>query len=191
MTKPSKCFDCADGKYTSVTTSYEVDTQDGNKVTVPNVTLFRCGSCGAELLPPESLRRINAIVAAETDQFSRKQLYRFLEEFEVTQAEAAEAIGLGAKTINRWLRGTQAVSRSMGYYLRALMAFPEVFEWVRRRAWRTSHIEAATARASSIEQNARLQFHRFPALEKRRDSLPTIVRCNPAAGLLFAVVDRR
>lgn len=189
MATPSRCFDCADGKYESVTTNYEAETQDGNKVMVPNVVILRCDSCGAELLPPASLRRINAEVAAETDQLSRKQLYRFLEQFDLTQADAAEAIGLGSKTINRWLRGTQLVSRSMGYYLRALIAFPEVFEWVRRRAWRTPAIDTATSRTGS-PHTAQLGFHRFPALEKR-DVPSVMVRSNPATGLLFAVIDRR
>ncbi len=190
MTENSRCFDCDDGKYASVTIDYEAGTQDGNKVMVPNVTVLRCGSCGAELFPPETLRRISAAVAAETDQFSRKQLYRFLEQFELTQSEAAEAIGLGTKTVHRWLRGTQVISRSMGYYLRSLMAFPEVFEWVRRRGWRTSSLEAAAMRRVESEQNLSLEFHRFPALEKRHSQVATL-RCNPAAGLLYAVSDRR
>ncbi len=186
MTTPSPCFDCGAGSYKRVVVTYEADTHDGNKVLVPNVALLKCDTCGAELLPPESLRRVAATIAAETDQFSRKQLYRFLEQFDLTQAEAAEAIGLGGKTINRWLRGTQTISRSMGYYLRALMAFPEAFDWVRRRAWRDLHGHVSAK--ETTEGAPELTFHRFPALVKRASS-GSVVHCNPAAGLLFATVD--
>jgi transcriptional regulator with XRE-family HTH domain len=188
MNAPSTCFDCGVANLTRVKTTYEAETQDGNKVSVPDVIVLRCESCGAELLPPESLRRVTATIAAETDQLPRKQLYRFLEQFDLTQADAAEAVGLGAKTINRWLRGTQTVSRSMGYYLRALMEFPEVFDWVRRRAWRAPQTHSVGSR--SAEPNAELTFHRFPALQKRQPS-STAVRCNAAAGLLFVSIDAK
>jgi YgiT-type zinc finger domain-containing protein len=183
MKQATKCFDCDTGQYLPDTTSYVLATQDGGKITIPDLPVLRCSNCGREMIPSDSLKRISAALSAEPDQFTRKQLYRFLEQFDLSQAEAAEITGLGAKTISRWLRGTQVISRSMGYYLRLLMAFPDAFEWVRSRRWRrTDPIVIDQSTGETIP----LRFNQFPALQKRNDWHPS-VHGNPAAGLLYAV----
>jgi putative zinc finger/helix-turn-helix YgiT family protein len=183
MNKTTECFDCDSGHYLPETTEYVLATQDGGKITIPDLTVLRCSNCGREMIPSDSLKRISAALSAEPDQFTRKQLYRFLEQFNLSQAEAAEITGLGAKTISRWLRGTQVISRSMGYYLRVLMAFPEALEWVRSRRWR--RIDALAA-DQAVGETMPLRFNQFPALEKRNDWHPA-VHGNPAAGLLYVV----
>jgi|SRR5215469_5744346 len=182
MNKITKCFDCDSGHYVPETKEYVLTTQDGGNVTIPDLTVLRCSNCGREMIPADSVKRISAALLAEPDQFTRKQLYRFLEQFNISQVEAAEIAGLGAKTITRWLRGTQVISRSMGYYLRVLMAFPEAFEWVRNRRWR--RIDPLVAREQGNE-TIPLRFNQFPALRKRVDWHPS-VHGNPAAGLLYA-----
>jgi hypothetical protein len=53
----------------------------------------------------------------------------------------AESLGLGSKTWMRWENGEQNISRSMGYFIRTLSQFPEVYEWVADRSWRQDEAE--------------------------------------------------
>jgi hypothetical protein len=63
----------------------------------------------------------------------------------------AESLGLGSKTWMRWENGEQNISRSMGYFIRTLSQFPEVYEWVADRGWRQDEAEdqATTQQPSS------------------------------------------
>ena len=51
----------------------------------------------------------------------------------------------------RWENGEQNISRSMGYFIRTLSQFPEVYEWVADRGWRQDEAEdqATTQQPSS------------------------------------------
>ena len=44
----------------------------------------------------------------------------------------------------RWENGEQNISRSMGYFIRTLSHFPEVYEWVADRSWRQDEAEEQT-----------------------------------------------
>jgi hypothetical protein len=63
----------------------------------------------------------------------------------------AESLGLGSKTWMRWENGEQNMSRSMGYFIRAMAQFPDVYEWVADRGWRQDEAEeqATTQEPSS------------------------------------------
>jgi YgiT-type zinc finger domain-containing protein len=137
MKSPETCFECNEGQYEIVVEPYESRGQDGNIVVVPDVTFYRCTACGEELIPAKSARYISSYVAEVNEQLTKAELYAMLEKSGLSQKDYAEAIGLGEKTFHRWLKGTQIASRSMGYYLRALEQFPEVFAWVKDRGWRT------------------------------------------------------
>lgn len=136
MNAPATCFECDQGPYEIIVKPYESCGQDGNIVLVPEVTFLRCAHCGDELLPAESDRYIARYVTAAGEQLTKSQLFAMLEASGLSQKDFAEAIGLGEKTFHRWLKGTQMVSRSMGYYLRALGEFPDAFSWVKERRWR-------------------------------------------------------
>jgi hypothetical protein len=103
---------------------------------------------------------------------------------------------MGGKTLHRWARGTQRVSRSMGYFLRALMAHPAVYEWIRDRRWRraeqTSNHDIAAQLGGYWEAEYQL---RFPASACRASGTrteppprPSSRRFNAARGLLTAKV---
>ena len=137
MTKNHEiCFACGEGEYREVQEDYAVELPGGEVLTVPKLTILRCEKCGEETVPPESSRRIEAAVDEHQDTLSPGAVRSFLDQFHVDQTEAAEALGMGSKTFHRWARGTQKVSRSMGYFLRALMAHPAVYDWIRNRSWR-------------------------------------------------------
>ncbi|MFT4586589.1 MAG: putative zinc finger/helix-turn-helix YgiT family protein [Candidatus Binatia bacterium] len=133
---PETCFECGEGHYIEVVEDYRRALPDGETLTVPKLLILRCDKCGEDTIPPESSRRIETAVDQHQDTLPAAAVRSFLEQFQIDQTEAAEALGMGGKTLHRWARGTQRVSRSMGYFLRALMAHPAVYEWIRDRSWR-------------------------------------------------------
>ncbi len=103
---------------------------------------------------------------------------------------------MGGKTLHRWARGTQRVSRSMGYFLRALMAHPAVYEWIRDRRWRRAEQTANQTVALQLGGYWQAEYHvRFPASSGRMsgtrlEAVPELAirKFNAARGLLIANV---
>lgn len=185
MKTPYPCDECDSGTVEAVTEDYAIRTPDGNTIVVPGVEMHRCNHCGETLIPAASSRYISEYEARETEQLTCKELHAIFERSDLTQKDFAEALGLGEKTFHRWLKGTQVVSRSMGYYLRAMDRFPEAFDWVKTRGWR----KPAPRRVSHIEEEVPI----FPALHRRSASptgMTTAVplRTNPASALMLEAV---
>lgn len=182
MKTPTECPECENGTIQSVTEDYVLRTSDGNVITVPRVELHRCDACGLLLIPAASSRYISEYEARETEQLTCKELHAIFERSDLTQKDFAEALGLGEKTFHRWLKGTQVVSRSMGYYLRAMDRFPEAFDWVKTRGWRKPERQAPNQTAES----------RFPALQRRSINTTMIaftsLQVNPAKALMLEAV---
>lgn len=132
----STCFECDCGVCREVTEPYAVQLPDGDNFTIPALTILRCDACGELSIPAASAKAIDAAILEYSDTVSVEFLKHFLTSFNLDQTEAAEALGLGAKTFHRWVRGTKRVSRSMGFFLRAMVEFPEAFDWIQQRSWR-------------------------------------------------------
>lgn len=182
MKTPYPCDECDGGTIQTIVEDYQMVTSDGNTVTVPAVTLERCDKCGVTLVPAKSSRYISEYEAQATEQLSKKELHAFFEASDLTQKDYAEALGLGEKTFHRWLKGTQVASRSMGYYLRAMDHFPEVFDWVKNRGWRAPK-RVPVKRA---EQPVAI----FAALA-RRSTIMIEFKENPAQRLMLGAVHHR
>lgn len=176
-TYPTDCIDCDSGRYEPVVVDYTDVDQNGVQIVVPHVEILRCSACGAELIPTASSRQISEAVAKANDQLSPKELYELMEQFDLNQTQMAEIFGFGEKTYHRWLKGTQVVSRSMGFYLRAMAAHPEAFAYVRERAWRNP-------RPRRQRQSPQINRQTFPALAKRSQFVQQ-PRINPAQILAF------
>jgi|ERR1017187_1027778 YgiT-type zinc finger domain-containing protein len=190
MKNKQKCFQCEKGVFERLSTTYVVPTQDGENVAVPDIVLWRCNACGEEVLPPESSRNIEQWISREEERFSPTEVDAFLETFKTDQVSAAHDLGFGGKTFHRWSAGTQQVSRSMGYYLRALIQFPEVYAWIKRRSWRDGKSPALSSpRGFFIEAHWTdiSDAERFPSLVRMVQSVgisPIGLRhSNPALGL--------
>jgi len=187
MKPPYPCPDCQKGQMFSLVEDYRVRTSDGNVIVVPDVELHRCDACHQTIVPRESGKRIQELKAAGTEQFSPEELHAIFERADMTQKDFAEALGLGEKTFHRWLKGTQTVSRSMGYYLRAMDQFPQAFEWVKERRWRKPAPSAPSRPTQPVEA-------RFPALHRRTSSSSTTrmtvtaLKSNPAKALMLEAV---
>jgi putative zinc finger/helix-turn-helix YgiT family protein len=190
------CFECGEGHYQEVIEDYRRALPEGEILIVPKLLILRCDKCGEDTIPPESSRRIETAVDQHQDTLPAAAVRSFLEQFQIDQTEAAEALGMGGKTFHRWARGTQRVSRSMGYFLRSLMAHPAVYEWIRDRRWRRAE---QTANQTIIVQlgsywEADYQI-RFPAScgrtsgsLKEATPKPANRRFNAARGLQIANV---
>ena len=193
---PENCFACGEGHYQEVIEDYRLDLSDGETLTVPKLLILCCNKCGEDTIPPESSRRIETAVEQHQDTLPAAAVRAFLEQFQVDQTEAAEALGMGGKTLHRWARGTQRVSRSMGYFLRALMAHPAVYEWIRDRRWRRAEQRTNETVAVQLGGYWEADYQvRFPAScghtnETRTETTrkPTSRRFNAARGLLIANV---
>jgi len=186
MKMPENCLDCENGRLVEILQDYTDVGPDGAGVVVPNVKMLRCTNCGEELIPAESDRYISRYVAEANEQLTKAQLYVMLDSSGLSQKDFAEAIGLGEKTFHRWLKGSQIASRSMGYYLRAMEQFPEVFGWVKDRGWRKP--APAVAR---IPVRETIGSSLFPALERRSVSNSRTLagtRFNPARMLMLKAV---
>ena len=193
---PETCFECGEGHYQEVIEDYRRALPEGEILIVPKLLILRCDKCGEETIPPESSRRIETAVDQHQDTLPASAVRSFLEQFQIDQTEAAEALGMGGKTFHRWARGTQRVSRSMGYFLRALMANPAVYEWIRDRRWRRAEQTANQAIAVQLGGYWEAEYQvRFPASGGRTSGTqpeaapkPVIRRFNAARGLLTANV---
>jgi putative zinc finger/helix-turn-helix YgiT family protein len=187
MKIPKNCFECEEGQLVEIVQDYTDVGPDGASVVVPGVKMFRCTQCGEELIPAESNRYISRYVAEANEQLTKVELYAMLEASGLSQKDFAEAIGLGEKTFHRWLKGTQVVSRSMGYYLRALERFPAAFAWVRERGWRKP--APAVVRTAARDTTGLSPFF---ALARRSAAPGTRVdvgtRSNPARTLMLKAV---
>jgi len=191
---PETCFACGDGHYHEVVEDYRLDLPDGETLTVPQLLILRCDKCGEDTIPPESSRRIEMAVEQHQDTLSPAAVLSFLKQFHIDQTEAAEALGMGGKTLHRWARGTQRVSRSMGYFLRALMAHPSVYEWIRDRRWKRAELEMSENIYVQLGDYWEADYQvRFPAICGRTSTTQaettqkkTRREFNAARGLLIA-----
>lgn len=182
-THPEYCFECDDGIYQEVAVDYKATTRDGVEIVVPNVQILRCQSCGEETVPAASVQQISEFIAAVNEQLKAAELYAIMEKYDRNQKEISEICGFGEKTFHRWLKGTQVVSRSMGYYLRVLGKFPEAFAWVEARGWRQEEQKGAVISSRRTSEECFIEaLQPFEAL-RVRNRAPTVPRGNPARGL--------
>jgi putative zinc finger/helix-turn-helix YgiT family protein len=131
---------------------------DGQIIVVPDVEVEVCDNCQESAISLESSLKMEAYVAEKIELIPAKELSVIRERLGVDQLEMSEILGLGTKTYHRWEKGNQIPSRSMGYYIRVLSEFPEAFNWLKNREWRS--------RSNIIEVDFKTAF---PALGGRAD----------------------
>ena len=131
---PETCFACGEGHYTEVIEDYRLDLPDGDTLTVPKLHILRCDKCGEDTIPPEffSENRDGCRSASRHIASNGDSLFFWINS-RSTRLRRQRFSAWEARTFHRWARGTQRVSRSMGYFLRAVMAHPVVFDWIRDR----------------------------------------------------------
>jgi len=170
------CIVCDAGKYLSIQKNLDIETQDGTHVVVPHVPVLRCDACGDEIVPPSSHSFVDRYVKDATEQLTKTDVQRLFTGLDRTQAAVTEDLGLGPKTLTRWISGSQHPNRAMGFYLRVMAEFPQVYTWVKNRTWKTQDAELAANRGSGINQ----QIYRYLDLEAVSAPLPLTPGANHA-----------
>lgn len=135
------CTQCHEGTYQNITKDYTVHLRDGDQCTIANLALRECKQCGHVVLPWPSALRVDRAVADHTEPVNPDFLKTTRGQLQPNMTLLAESLGLGSKTWMRWESGEQNMSRSMGYFIRAMARFPEMYKWVAERGWRKDEAE--------------------------------------------------
>lgn len=160
------CAQCHEGTYQSMTKDYTVELRDGDQCTIANLAQRKCNQCGHVVLPWPSVQRVDRAVADHTEPLTAEFLKQTRERLQPNMTLLAESLGLGSKTWMRWEKGEQNISRSMGYFVRAMAQFPEVYEWVADRAWRGEEIRPEAKEQSPIKDLERKILKTYLSLSK-------------------------
>jgi len=163
--KPT-CPSCREGLIKRVTRDYKIKLPDGKSSTIANLRFEECPKCKDEFFSAEAMERISDKVSAESDSLTSSELKRIREKLQSNMTLLGESLGFGSKTWMRWEKGEQNISRSMGYFVRAMAQFPEVYEWVADRAWRGEEIRPEAKEQSPIKDLERKILKTYLSLSK-------------------------
>src|SRR5438552_9638806 len=99
-----KCGECRQRSMAIATMPYTLQIDhDGRKynVTVPALTVPKCGNCGAISIDHTAEEQIDAAFRQEAGLLSREQIRRNREALGLTQKELANRLGIGEATLCR------------------------------------------------------------------------------------------
>ena len=111
---------------------------NGDEIAVPTATHLRCPTCHEVVLRFQDARRLQedaiAIYRRKHDLLSADEIRALRERFDLTQADLAHLLRLGANTISRWEAGRNVQTAAMDMLLRMLRDVPGGIEYVRGHA---------------------------------------------------------
>jgi putative zinc finger/helix-turn-helix YgiT family protein len=101
---------------------------DGRKytVTIPDLVVPRCGTCGTIVLDEEANRQISAAFRTQAGLLSPEEIRQHRVALGLTQQALADLLGVAVSTLSRWETGAQIQQRSLDRFLRASFALPEL-----------------------------------------------------------------
>jgi len=179
------CAQCHEGTYQNMTKDYTVELRDGDQCTIANLAQRKCNQCGHVVLPWPSVQRVDRAVADHTEPVTAEFLKIARSQLQPSMTLLAESLGLGSKTWMRWENGEQNMSRSMGYFVRAMEQFPEVYEWVANRGWRRSQdAESLLEIAENIKEVASEHETSIYRLNRRRSGIQPEMKQNDEENIL-------
>lgn len=143
-TQGHPCFECEGGILLPVREPFTTHTSEGLEITIPEMPMERCNVCGDTVLSGEATAYVNDYLDRAVSRLSREELQSFLDQYQLTQREAEQILGLGEKMIGRWLKGPFQVSASISNYIRVLMADPGAFEILKERKWAAGRTKIAS-----------------------------------------------
>lgn len=111
---------------------------NGEEVPVPCAAHLRCPTCGEVLLRYQDSKRLGedaiAIYRKKHGLLSADDIRALRERFDLTQADLARLLRLGANSISRWESGRNVQSAAMDLLLRLLRDLPGSIDYLRSRA---------------------------------------------------------
>jgi putative zinc finger/helix-turn-helix YgiT family protein len=111
---------------------------NGEEISVPSAAHLSCPQCGEIVLRFQNSKRLSedaiAIYRKKHGLLSADELRAIRERFELTQAELARLLRLGANTVSRWEAGRNVQTGALDVLLRLLRDVPGSIDYLRRNA---------------------------------------------------------
>lgn len=111
---------------------------NGEEVAVPSAAHLACATCGEVVLRYRDARRLDedaaAIYRRKHGLLSAEEIRALRERFELTQADLARLLRLGANTVSRWESGRNVQTGAMDILLRLIRDLPGSVEYLRSHA---------------------------------------------------------
>ncbi len=111
---------------------------NGEEISVPSAAHLSCPRCGEVLLRYQDSRRLGedaiAIYRKKHGLLSADEIRAMRERFDLTQADLARLLRLGANTVSRWESGRNVQSAAMDMLLCLIRDVPGSIPYLRDRA---------------------------------------------------------
>lgn len=111
---------------------------NGEDIAVPSAVHLTCPKCHEVVLRFEDSRRLGAdaiaIYRRKHGLLSADEIRGIRERFDLTQADFARLLRLGANTLSRWESGRNVQTEAMDTLLRMIRDVPGSIEYLRRHA---------------------------------------------------------
>jgi len=178
----------------------QVTASDGTPLTY-TTEYSRCGECGDEFYTRSqslaaSRARANALRAHE-NLLGPSEIRAFREKYGLTQEKLERLLGVGAKTVVRWERGTVAQGRAADSLLRILAKLPGALEFLAEQNGLAGHSSTLGWAEPAVKAFGDLSALSAPncfayALHDR-DQFPRMVESDPEHNLVsrFQLDQRR
>jgi len=133
---PWSCVECKAKEVFPQITDYTTTAKhDGRVYTIhiPDLAIPTCRKCGDQTLSAGDDDRIIAALRAQVGLLTPEEIHKRRGQFEMTQQELAEQLGVAKETICRWETGALIQSRAMDNLLRLFFESVEVRRLLRQR----------------------------------------------------------
>ena len=111
---------------------------NGEEITVPSALHLSCPKCHEVVLRLRDARRLTedaiAIYRREHGLLSAEQIRAVRRRYDLTQADFARLLRLGANTVSRWESGRNVQTAAMDVLLRLIRDVPASIEYLRSHA---------------------------------------------------------
>jgi len=111
---------------------------NGEEISVPSVAHLACPKCGEVVLRHRDSRRLGedaaAIYRKKHGLLSAEEIRALRERLDLTQADLARLLRLGANTVSRWESGRNVQTGAMDILLRLIRDLPGSVEYLRSHA---------------------------------------------------------
>ena len=111
---------------------------NGEEIAVRGAAHLGCSTCGEVMLRLQDAKRLGedavALYRKKHDLLSADAIREIREQFNLTQADLARLLRLGANTVSRWESGRNAQSAAMDILLRLIRDLPGSIDYLREHA---------------------------------------------------------
>jgi putative zinc finger/helix-turn-helix YgiT family protein len=111
---------------------------NGEEIAVTSAAHLKCPKCGEIVLGFQDVKRLHedaiAIYRKKHGLLSADQIRAIRDHFDLTQADLARLLRLGANTVSRWESGRNVQTAAMDILLRLIRDLPGSIDYLRHQA---------------------------------------------------------